>query len=58
MSKLSISVLVQIIDINGKTHSCGALLDTGPKSNLITEDFCEKLKLKMDHTNISLVGIV
>lgn len=46
--------LVQILYGKGETHSRRVLLDNGSQSNFVTKDFCETLKLKIDHTNISL----
>ncbi|XP_050293738.1 uncharacterized protein LOC126734245 [Anthonomus grandis grandis] len=51
------TALVQVSDINGKLHTCRALLDSGSMSSFITRDMAEKLMVPQDSVDISVNGI-
>ncbi|XP_072400545.1 uncharacterized protein [Diabrotica undecimpunctata] len=48
------TVLCNIKDQAGNYDKCRALLDCGAQMNLITERFCNKLKLQLTDTNCSI----
>lgn len=51
------TVMCQVQDYAGNLISCRALLDSGAQSNMITERFCNKLRLKCFDANLSIVGV-
>lgn len=51
------TAVVTILDSKGNPTKCRALLDNGSECNFITEDLCQKLKLKKYKSNQPLAGI-
>lgn len=51
------TAIIQILDKDGKTHNCRALLDCGSQSNFITADLSQRLGLTKSSVDISVVGI-
>lgn len=47
------TAIVYVIDDVGNKHQCRALLDAGSQVNLITEDFCNKLKLAINPVDVT-----
>lgn len=48
---------IHILDKNGKTHECRALLDSGSQPCFMTETLAETLKLQRAAVQISVIGI-
>lgn len=51
------TVCVLVRDLNGKRHSCRALLDSGSQINFITNELCNRLNLQKFKSNLSISGI-
>lgn len=51
------TALISVEDMNGKTHECRALLDSGSQSNLMTRELSERLSLRKERLNMPLGGI-
>lgn len=48
---------VLVFDKYGKMHEARALLDCGSQSNFVRKELVQSLGLKVDHINMSIVGI-
>ncbi|KAJ8961420.1 hypothetical protein NQ318_014666, partial [Aromia moschata] len=51
------TAIIKIYDSSGKAHTVNALLDSGSQSSFLTSNFCKILKLKLQHTNLSVAGL-
>lgn len=51
------TIICNVLDNQGNVHTCRALLDSGAQINLITDNFCNKLKIPLVSTNCSIIGI-
>ncbi|XP_055623180.1 uncharacterized protein LOC129766628 [Toxorhynchites rutilus septentrionalis] len=51
------TVVLMIIDANGKAHPARALLDNGSQSNIISERLCQLLRLERNKINIPVFGV-
>ena len=51
------TALVQVLDANGRSHECRALLDCGSQTNFITEFLAKNRKLKRHRISIPINGI-
>ncbi|XP_055591255.1 uncharacterized protein LOC129743295 [Uranotaenia lowii] len=56
-SMLLATAVVLVDDCTGFSYPVRALLDSGSECNFMTEAVCQRLKLKRESTNISVVGI-
>uniref|UniRef100_A0A182YRW0 DUF1758 domain-containing protein n=1 Tax=Anopheles stephensi TaxID=30069 RepID=A0A182YRW0_ANOST len=57
MHALLSTVVLVVVDVNGKEHLARALLDTGSQPNAITEHLCQMLQLPRRHASISINGV-
>lgn len=57
VSVLLSTVTFKVKDKNGKLQLCRALLDSGAQSNLVSQEFVDKLGLPLTPTSLSLIGI-
>ncbi|KAJ8973477.1 hypothetical protein NQ317_006905 [Molorchus minor] len=51
------TAIVIVYDSAGVEHNCRVLLDSGSQSNYITNEFCQRLKLKKYNLNMSASGL-
>ena len=51
------TAIVYVIDDVGNKHPCRALLDAGSQAHLVTEEFCDRLKLALVPVDITLNGV-
>ncbi|XP_050517436.1 uncharacterized protein LOC126892046 [Diabrotica virgifera virgifera] len=51
------TVLVNIVDGQGNSYAVRALLDCGSQSSFITENLCDRLRIKRSRVDISVLGI-
>ena len=51
------TAVVQVVDSQGRSHKCRALLDNGSQSNFITERLANILKIKRNKNSIPISGI-
>jgi hypothetical protein len=51
------TVLLQILDVNGRPHVCRTLLDSGSEPNMMSERLAHTLKLTKIPTSTSLNGV-
>ncbi|XP_058449333.1 uncharacterized protein LOC131429292 [Malaya genurostris] len=51
------TVVLLVVDSNGKAHPARALLDNGSQSNIISERLCQLLHLQRSKINIPIYGI-
>jgi len=51
------TVLVNVVDSEGQSHLCRALLDNASMSNFVSSKFASKLSLSKFETNTSVTGI-
>ncbi|KAJ8970133.1 hypothetical protein NQ317_000098 [Molorchus minor] len=52
-----VAAIVIVYDSAGVEHNCRVLLDSGSQSNYITNEFCQRLKLKKYNLNMSASGL-
>ncbi|KAJ8982419.1 hypothetical protein NQ317_017221, partial [Molorchus minor] len=51
------TAIVIVYDSAGVEHNCRVLLDSGSQGNYITNEFCQRLKLKKYNLNMSASGL-
>ncbi|XP_059620611.1 uncharacterized protein LOC132264419, partial [Phlebotomus argentipes] len=51
------TAIVQILDKDNNAHLCRAILDSGAQMNLMTQDLCQKLKLKKSPSDVVITGV-
>lgn len=51
------TVLIHVFDKYNNAHPCRAVLDVGSQTNMITENFFNKLNLNYSNSNSSITGI-
>lgn len=51
------TVLLMVADVNGNSHLCRALLDSGSTTNVMSRGMAEKLQLKLERSSVLLTGI-
>lgn len=52
-----LTVRLQVLDVEEKSHSCRTLLNPGSQSNLITEALLNRLRLLRHSSNTPIIGI-
>lgn len=51
------TALIYILDVDGNTHLCRTLLDSGSQCNFITQDLISKLRLTWENIHMPIRGI-
>ncbi|CAK9826422.1 hypothetical protein ANTRET_LOCUS4277 [Anthophora retusa] len=51
------TAIIYVLDSNGNSHKCRALLDVGSQAHFVTEDFCSRINIPRSETEAMIGGV-